>query len=218
MKKTFSILLLLSLSFFAGAQELKKINKRSGTNYFAFKETYTVLKSNPEVKQGAYQKTAGRSTLKGQYDNGARTGIWEAFNQNDLEQKINFPNQEVLFAKPMKALKKVTILNENAEVETENQPLFIGGDALFTSILAYSIRYPAEAVQNHVQGKAILSAIITSDGKMVERKIVKGPGYGINEEALRVVELIPNDWIPLKVDGKAVSSRIEMEVSFTLGR
>lgn len=220
MNRTFSILVLLSFSFIAGAQELKKITKRSCTNYFAIKETYTVLKSTPEIKQGDYQQVAGRSVLKGQYDHGARTGIWEAFNQTDLEQKIDFSNQEVLFAKPSKMFKKAFILTqtENKEIETTLRPLFVGGDALFSSLLGHNIRYPAEAIEKHIQGTAILSAIITIDGKMVERRIVNGPGYGINEEALRVINLIPNDWIPLKVDEKPVNTRIELEVNFSLSR
>jgi len=51
---------------------------------------------------------------------------------------------------------------------------------------------------------------------MIDEKVEQGPGYGTNEEALRVIQMIEDDWIPAKVNGEAVEIRILIPVTFKL--
>ena len=60
------------------------------------KEIYYVLKVNPEIKHREYKKSYMKFSVKGQFDNGEKVGVWE-FRGYDgkMGQKIDFTNNEV---------------------------------------------------------------------------------------------------------------------------
>ena len=101
-------------------------------------------------------------------------------------------------------------------IELEEPPIFIGGKSWFYYYSWTLLIYPAEARRRGIQGKVLISATITKDGKMIDEKIEDGPGYGTNEEALRVIQLIPDDWIPAKVNGEVVEIRVLIPFKFKL--
>lgn len=80
------------------------------------------------------------------------------------------------------------------------------------------IQYPPEAIENKVEGKVIIKFIVERDGSMDEMKIVRGPGYGIDKEALRVVELMANTyrWMPGTSRGQAKRVQISLHINFSL--
>jgi TonB family protein len=59
---------------------------------------------------------------------------------------------------------------------------------------------------------ALLSIVVTSEGKVTEVKVIKDPGEGLAEKAVEAVR----KWRlkPAMKDGKAVTARVEVEVSF----
>ena len=56
----------------------------------------------------------------------------------------------------------------------------------------------------------------TKEGKTIDYKVEQGIGGGCDEEALRVVKLIPNNWIAAVKDNQYVSSKYTFPVSFTM--
>lgn len=70
--------------------------------------------------------------------------------------------------------------------------------------LCKRIQYPSEALANKMEGKVYVLALIDTTGVSECSKIIKGIGYGCDEEALRLVDnakLIPasHRGKPLKV-------------------
>ncbi len=57
--------------------------------------------------------------------------------------------------------------------------------------------------------------VVNSDGKIENVKILRGLGYGLDEEVLRVVNKMP-DWIPGKQNGKEVNVQFNLPVNFNL--
>ncbi len=55
--------------------------------------------------------------------------------------------------------------------------------------------YPAEAKKYNIQGRVIVSFIIEKDGSLTNIKVMRGLGYGFDEEAVRVLKLSPK-WNP----------------------
>ena len=53
------------------------------------------------------------------------------------------------------------------------------------------------------------------DGKVRDVKVLKGIGFGCDEEAMRVASLMP-DWKPGRQGGRAVSVRFTMPVRFKM--
>lgn len=80
-----------------------------------------------------------------------------------------------------------------------------------------NLNYPPQAVENEVQGRVYVSFIISYEGNVTDVKIVgdKKLGYGIEEEAIRVVKLIPN-MSPATSNGRAVNMKYTIPIFFKL--
>jgi len=120
--------------------------------------------------------------------------------------------------KNAKSVTKSAIIEaEDAEVLTvvEEMPSFPGGDTERNKFLAENIVYPRQAAENGLQGTVYISFIVNSDGKITDAKILRGIGGGCDEEALRVVKLMP-DWKPGRQNGKTVRTLFNMPVYFKL--
>lgn len=100
--------------------------------------------------------------------------------------------------------------------KVENEPEFKdGGIAGFYHFLGHTIRYPSYAKENNIQGKALITFIVEKDGSLTNGKILKDPGGGIGDEALRAVMLSPK-WIPGMQGDRPVRVQYTVPVSFTL--
>jgi len=78
-----------------------------------------------------------------------------------------------------------------------------------------SIRYPARARENGVQGMAIARFVVEESGKIQDVDILRGLNQDIAQEVRRVVSSMPK-WIPGKQDGKVVRVQFNLPVKFKL--
>lgn len=93
---------------------------------------------------------------------------------------------------------------------------FHSDEAHFLSSWVYKyLRYPDEAVSEGIQGKVLVSFVVEKTGKVTNVEVVEGADPLLDAEALRVVSVSP-DWIPAKLKGKTVRSRITVPVEFRL--
>jgi protein TonB len=74
-------------------------------------------------------------------------------------------------------------------------PEFPGGKTAKNHFLSTQIQYPSNAKENKIQGAVELRFIVELDGSLTNFQILKDPGGGLGEEALRVYHLMPK-WIP----------------------
>ena len=91
-----------------------------------------------------------------------------------------------------------------------------GGAGAWSKFLQKHLRYPDGAVADHVQGKVWLSFIIERDGHLSNITVDHGPGFGLDEEALRVLKLAPA-WKPGMQNGQAVRVKYNIPINFQLG-
>jgi len=97
----------------------------------------------------------------------------------------------------------------------EQQPEFFGGNQAFANFLQKNLKYPRAAAQAGVQGRVFVEFTVGTDGKIEKAKTIKGIGFGCDEEALRVVNLMPN-WKPGKQSGRPVRVRFTLPIAFQL--
>jgi len=97
----------------------------------------------------------------------------------------------------------------------EEQPEFPGGEDALMYFLARNIKYPIYARENDIQGTVYLSFIIEPDGKITNIKVVQGIGGGCDEEAVRVVSIMPQ-WKPGKQLNKPVRVQFNLPIRFIL--
>ncbi|MHB8206099.1 TonB family protein [Mucilaginibacter sp.] len=97
----------------------------------------------------------------------------------------------------------------------EQEPSFMGGTDAFYRFLARNTVYPEAMRANNIQGKVIVTFVVEKDGSLSNVRALKGPGYGANEEAVRVVSLSPK-WTPGYQNGKPVRVQFTTSLMFSL--
>ncbi|GHB80729.1 energy transducer TonB [Persicitalea jodogahamensis] len=97
----------------------------------------------------------------------------------------------------------------------EQQPQFFGGSQAFANFLQKNLKYPRAAAQAGIQGKVFVEFTVSTDGKIEKAKTIKGIGFGCDEEAIRVVNMMP-DWLPGKQSGVPVRVRFTLPIAFQL--
>lgn len=56
----------------------------------------------------------------------------------------------------------------------------------FYKFIGTHFTYTPESLKNKIQGRLVLIFVVDTEGKIVEAKILKGLGYGLDEEAIRL--------------------------------
>ena len=87
-----------------------------------------------------------------------------------------------------------------------------GGLYTFYQQIAKEMKYPPKAKKSNIKGRVFLLFIVQKDGSISNIKILKGIGYGCDEEAKRVLKL--TKWIPAQDDGEIVHSTRQFAISF----
>ncbi len=140
----------------------------------------------------------------------------DIFNQDDLSKTST--NEAVVVSEEV-AVEKVEVIEveEAKPVFTivEEMPSFPGGESERNKFLADNIVYPQQATENGIQGTVYISFVVDSKGNVTDVKILRGIGGGCDEEALRVVKLMPK-WHPGKQNGKQVRVLFNMPIYFKL--
>jgi protein TonB len=134
---------------------------------------------------------------KGLYEAGSMVGIWEYNNpSSELIQKYDYTNDTIIEFMPNN--EEFEIHSDSGIVLTklERPPLYIGGELSIFKKINGQINYPTDAIENDISGTVLVSFYVDLDGTAFDYKIEKAIGGGCGEEALRVVKLIPNNWIP----------------------
>ena len=102
--------------------------------------------------------------------------------------------------------------HENLE---DQDPSFPGGDLACMEWLRDNIKYPAEAIEKGIEGRVIVTFVVTKDGKITNAEVVRPADPLLNEEALRVLRFMP-DWIPAKRNGQNVDLQYTLPLTFRL--
>ena len=127
----------------------------------------------------------------------------------------------------------------------DEMPQFNGGPSAMMQYLSQSVKYPAAARDNSVQGRVVVSFIVKADGSVADAQVVYNgtkftpvkPAEGehkdvkikssvtpeeeaagkeaLAQEALRVVSSMPA-WTPGKKDGKPVNVKYNIPISFRM--
>jgi beta-lactamase regulating signal transducer with metallopeptidase domain len=100
-----------------------------------------------------------------------------------------------------------------SEDPIEKQPIFPGGQMAFYKFVGNTFKMPAEADKNKISGIARMQFIVEKDGSLSEFKVIKDLGYGIGDEAIRVLKLSPK-WEPGTQDGKPVRVMYSLPITF----
>lgn len=94
------------------------------------------------------------------------------------------------------------------------QPVYAGGPKAMGAFISKHLQYPAEALQHRIEGTVFIRYAIDQKGDVVDTKVITSLGYGCDEEAQRVVQLLKFD-VP-KTRGLRVLYHKNIQVHFKI--
>lgn len=97
----------------------------------------------------------------------------------------------------------------------EKMPEFAGGQAALMRYLRDHLRYPSQALREQAEGQVFMTFVVRADGTIAEATVLKGLGYGLDEEALRVVRQMPA-WTPGYQAQHPVAVRFTLPITFKI--
>ena len=129
---------------------------------------------------------------------------------------------QTAFAQQPDTLKMDSIIEKELETElfgciVETLPSFPGGERKLFEFIGKNVVYPKEAIDAGVEGQVFVEFFVEKDGSITVGKVLKGIGYGCDEEALRVIGLMPK-WEPGSQRGKRVRVRHTLPINFKLSK
>jgi TonB family protein len=95
-------------------------------------------------------------------------------------------------------------------------PVFPGGNDALSGYIAKTFIYPEAAKKKKIQGRVVVGFVLTTDCKVVNAKIVTGIDPDCDNEALRVVNSLPQFEKPAFVNGRPVAYHFTLPVHYKL--
>lgn len=93
---------------------------------------------------------------------------------------------------------------------------FPGGEEALATFLSENMRYPARAIENGIEGVVRLNVAIGADGSIGKVSVARPLDPDLEQEAIRLVGLMPA-WEAATDDaGAAVSQTVTLPVKFRL--
>ena len=97
----------------------------------------------------------------------------------------------------------------------EEMPQFPGGEVKLMEFFKNNIKYPLEARTSETQGRVFVGFVVSEDGCIENVRVLRGIGSGCEEEAVRVVKMMPK-WKPGLHHGVPVKVSYTIPVNFKL--
>jgi periplasmic protein TonB len=98
----------------------------------------------------------------------------------------------------------------------EQEPTFPGGEEAMMVFIKKNVLYPESAIIGGQEGKVYVSFVVERDGSISNVTIVRGVSPELDNEALRVVKMMPN-WIPGIDHARIVRTIVTIPIVFKLG-
>lgn len=100
-----------------------------------------------------------------------------------------------------------------SSADLDKSPEFPGGIKVFLNYVATNFR-PAEELENTI--KVTVSFVVEKDGSMSNIQVRNNPGYGMGDEAIRVLKSMKAKWQPGKKDGQNVRAYYNLPITIQL--
>jgi TonB family protein len=90
-----------------------------------------------------------------------------------------------------------------------------GGKRAFRKYLETNLQYPQQALQSKIEGRVTIQFTVQTDGTLDDFKVIKGLGYGCENEVIRLIKSGPK-WSPARKAETPVASRFRVRMRFKL--
>lgn len=111
-----------------------------------------------------------------------------------------------------------TSTNNDPVPIADNEPEFEGGLKALYTFVGSKLKYPTEAYESGKEGIVHVKFVVDVDGKVTNLSLLNSIGYGLDQEALRVVAMIPKFKKPGMVAGKPVRVYYHLPIKFKVNK
>ena len=134
-----------------------------------------------------------------------------------LNQNVQYTTRESSSATAKAYAKTDRSVLENSDIYTivDKMPEYEYGERELANFIAYNIRYPRKALQDGIEGRILCSFIVELDGSISNIEVVNGLDPALNDEAIRVLGLMPK-WLPGENNGEKVNVKCLLPIDFTI--
>jgi TonB family protein len=219
--------------------EVKDKNKQE-----RFTEIYHVLKKNKKIKHGKYLKEnvngqilisgsfnegikeglwifhnyRGDTLKKGYFSDSIQAGIWTIYARNKTKYSYNFENNSVSgYQWDEDEIREVDLNTENGIIRILlDNPALPKTEIGLNNQVYEHVKYPPAARDSGVSGQVIVSVTVNADGTSEEPTIKFSVYPSLDEESLRVIRHMSNNWIPASYNGENVRTENLIPINFVL--
>jgi TonB family protein len=129
---------------------------------------------------------------------------------------LDYSEVSVVDIKSRTSVLKYKVVRQDTVYQLASEmPQFPGGDAELVKYFNTRIRYPEEARKANQQGTVYVRFILNGKGKAEKIYILRSPHAGLEKEAVRVIESMP-DWKPARHENRPVKIEMVVPVRFAL--
>ncbi|RPD49510.1 energy transducer TonB [Hymenobacter sediminis] len=100
-----------------------------------------------------------------------------------------------------------------ARTYVEQMPEFVGGHEALQLFISQHLRYPPHT---SAEGRVFVSFVISKTGQIEQPEIAKGLDPLLDTEALRIIKLLNNKFIPGRQNNRPVAVKYTLPIIFTL--
>jgi len=201
------ISLLLVITAFKWTAPFAKISRPPETDYFE-SDPLTFIPiirdKQTEPKKASTKAVLPTPNFKEVKNEGVENPV-EPIDQSDPDPEMAIGNLEV----PREILPDTAVF-----IAVEEMPEPLGGWSAFFATLKKNLKYPRQAQRMGISGKVFIGFTVNQRGELTDLKVIKGLGYGCDEEATRVLSL--TKWTPGKQRGRPVRVRMAQPINFRI--
>lgn len=146
--------------------------------------------------------------------NKPRSGRWAAWKATLALPVVAFA--AFAFSMPGSTLPELIPASLSASPQAEDvYPEYVGGQTALGDFIRKNLKYPESAIKNKTEGKVMVGFIVKSDGKVTDVVVKRGINEECDQEAVRVVKMMP-DWKPGTKNGKPANFEMVLPIQFQL--
>ena len=182
---------------------------------------------------GTYYEPGVGKRSEGMYLNGEEEGVWKHYYPQSgvLKNEVNYQagkrNGAVKSFYADGKLKRNHVYAADSIVSGEcYAPDGILQDCVYGNLqsafpgdvrefIASNMRYPKEAWKKSITGRVVVRFVVDENGNLGDVSIAKSVHPALDEEAMRVIRLMPR-WKPAIIDGEPVKSYFSLPIKFSI--
>ena len=94
------------------------------------------------------------------------------------------------------------------------KPTYPGGSEALNKFVKDNLHYPKEALNHKIEGSVFLKYEVNEKNEIHNITVIKGIGYGCDEEAIRIISLLK--YSKVKNRGIKVNTKFRISIHFRL--